>query len=142
MQTRQVALLPTREDVARVGKGRYPTPTFQTGVPADVIHVQMGVQHGVHLLRPHADHGEAFEERVVETVQRGILRHGLVVAGAGVDEDRATGQAQEPGVDAQGEVAGAWIVGAGRQCVTVLGQGVRPKIGEQVLGNDLRQAQF
>ena len=47
---RPVLELPPAEEVARLREGRHPAPVHQPRVPADMVHVQMGAEHGVDAL--------------------------------------------------------------------------------------------
>ncbi|GAA3485810.1 hypothetical protein GCM10018966_103430 [Streptomyces yanii] len=74
-----------------MGESRSPLSVVrQTGVPADVVAVDMGADHRVNVLRADACRGQHIEVVGLQLVEG---RHGRalpVVADAGVDQDRPT----------------------------------------------------
>ena len=100
-----VGVLDPAHQVARVGEGRTPAPVDQHGVPADVVDVQVGAQHGVDRLARVAGGGKIGEERAVQVVPGRNAATLLVVAEAGVDHDAPRGGFDHQGVDAHAQAA-------------------------------------
>ena len=51
----------TADDTPRIREGRHPAPVDELRVPADMIHVEMGVDHHRHILGPHPAGGQVVE---------------------------------------------------------------------------------
>ena len=95
------------EDVFGPREGRHPAPVAQDRVPAAVIDVEMRAEHVVDVLEPEAGGAKALEPgRLREVHRRGIA---LVLAGAGVDEDRVPGRAHDEGLVGDHHLAGGLI---------------------------------
>jgi hypothetical protein len=101
-----VPVLPflSTHDVPRVREGGHPLAVDQHRVPADVIEVEVGADHGVDLFAREAGGGEVVEERRVEG-QRFHAGDLAVVADARVDDDLAVAGGDAEGVDRQHQVA-------------------------------------
>ncbi len=108
-----------RQVVDGVGEGGHPLAVPLDGVPADVVGVQMGVDHHVDVLGPHTGGREQVEEVAVPLVEEAVVRALPTVPDAGVDQDGAAPVADHPAL--QGAEMG--VVGAvpvvGREQVRV-----------------------
>lgn len=82
------------ENVAGVRKSRHPAAVFELGVPSDVVDVQVGAHYDIDFLGAHADCGKIGHVRPVLLVPVGTARPVLVIADAGIQQDR-----QPPGAD-------------------------------------------
>ena len=81
-------------DIARIGKGRDPAPVFEAGVPADMIPVQVRAHHVVDILDLDSCVCEVSEVGCSQPVKLRPRRTLLVIAEAGIDQDRVM-----PGLD-------------------------------------------
>ena len=105
-----VHLLPMREFpaghyVARIGESRDPTPIVEPSVPADMVPVQMRAHHVVDILGLDSDACEIGEIRCVHPMKLGPRRALLVVAEAGVDQDRVLPSFDDESMKAEDEPA-------------------------------------
>lgn len=82
-------VLRPRRQVARAREGRHPGTVDLTGVPSDVVGVQMGEDHQIDVLGGEPDVREACEVVRTELVPGGVGPR-LAVADPGVDEDAQT----------------------------------------------------
>ena len=108
-------LRPAKE-IARPGEGRDPAAVDQHRVPADVIDVEMGADDEVERLARETRPREVLEKRTVELVPERV-RPGLVVADAGVDDDRVH-RGEEPSLgvgEARPEPTGMGLEALGRR---------------------------
>ena len=95
------------EDVFGPREGRHPAPVAQDRVPAAMIDVEMRAEHVVDVLELEAGGAKALEPgRLREVHRRGVA---LVLAGAGVDEDRVLGRAHDEGLVGDHHLAGGLI---------------------------------
>ena len=99
-----VLVLGPGEQVAGVGERRQPPAVDQTGVPADVVDVQVGADHLGDRFRRVARCGQVRKERQLQVVPVGAVAH-LVVADAGVDRDAVIADVDHEALDAHQEVA-------------------------------------
>jgi hypothetical protein len=91
--------VPLGHQVGGVREGGHPGAAVEAGVPADVVDVQVRVDHQVDVAGLHAGRGEVVQEAGVEAAPHRGVGPVLVVADAGVDEDGAAPAAQQPGLD-------------------------------------------
>ncbi len=87
------------EHVARIGEGRHPFAANEFGVPADVVDMQMGAEHGVDAVRRKAWFRHGFEERAFPVIPGRHRAAFLVVAQTGIDHDPAGGRLHHQRVD-------------------------------------------
>ena len=85
------------EDVFRLREGRYPFAVAQHRVPAGVVDVQVRAENVVDVLEPQAFRRKTVEPRLFRKIHR--RRIALVLARAGVDQDRVLARPQQPGMD-------------------------------------------
>jgi hypothetical protein len=124
--------VPPRHEVGGVGEGGYPRPAVEPGVPADVVGVQVGVDHEIDVFRAHAGRGEVVEETGVAVRPQPGVGPLLVVAGSRVDEDRAAFAAQHPGLDRRADLVRLGVPEVGGQPVAVLLPRPRGAAGEEL----------
>ena len=79
--------LDTPDQVACSIKGRHPATTDQFRVPAYVIGVQMGAQHGVDRVGRASGRGKVLKKRTLAAVPRWKSPALLVIANARIDDD-------------------------------------------------------
>ena len=127
-----VLVLGAREEVARVGETRHPAPAREARVPPHMVGVEMGAHHEIDIFGREADGGE-----VVEIAARRPPRPGrveaalLVVADAGIDQDRAMPRPQHIGLHRHHDLVGRGVEEAGLQPVPVRGEVFPGRVGEQ-----------
>ena len=98
-------IFPLVEYVFRVGKRRHPAPVAQRRVPAGVVDVQMGAKDVVDLLKADAER----EQFVAPAFLAGKIerrRMPLVLAGAGIDQDRVARRSHDEGLVGDEHLAG------------------------------------
>ncbi len=100
-----VLVFGSAEHVARIGKSRHPFPVHQAGVPADMVDMQMGAQHGVDAVGRKAGFAHGFEERTLPVVPGRQVAALLVVAEPGIDHDPAGRRLHHQRVDRHFEPA-------------------------------------
>ena len=127
-----------RHHVLGVGEGRHPLAVLQPRVPADMVDVQMGAHHEVDLLGLDARLAQTLEILGVQHVEARHARPGLVVAAAGIDQDRVLARAQQPGMDRGHQPAAFRLVVARRQPMAFGGEGVGVELGKEILGREAR----
>ena len=125
-----------RHNVAGVGEGGDPAAIEQLGVPADVIDMQMGAEHVVHIFRLHAGCGEALQIGGVEHVEAVRARAVFAVAAAGIDQDGVVLGFDHPGMDGGDEAAAFGLVVVRRQPAAVFGEDGRVPIRQQAVGGE------
>jgi hypothetical protein len=125
--------LAAREDVLGVREGRHPLAVDQPRVPADVVDVQVRADHQRHVLRLHAGLGQAIEVGQAQLVEALEQRQGarLVVAAAGVDQDRVAIVADHPGVHAGHDLLARLVPEARVGEQLVLGEDLGAVVGKQ-----------
>ncbi len=84
------------EDVFRLREGRHPAAVHQPRVPAAMVDVQMGAEHVVDVLEAQPARVELVEPALLREVER--RRVALVLAGAGVHQDRMMRRAHHEGL--------------------------------------------
>ncbi len=103
-------------------ESRLPAAVLQLRVPAEMIVMQMRAHHHVDLVRPRARGGEPVEPRRIEHVPPRPHRPRFLIAAAGVDQDFAAIDLQQPAMDAELEFAACRIVVIRREPMAVLGK--------------------
>ncbi|BFO16713.1 hypothetical protein SHKM778_31010 [Streptomyces sp. KM77-8] len=98
-----------RHEIGRVGKRGHPVASFEPGVPADVVVVQMGVDDDVDVLGADAGRGEIVQVTRVQIGPDGLERTVLAVARTGVDQDDPAFAAQRPGLGGDARQVGAGV---------------------------------
>ena len=131
-----------RHHVLGVGKGRHPLAVLQPRVPADMVDVQMGAHHEVDLLGLDARLAQTLEILGVQHVEARHARPRLVVAAAGIDQDRVLARAQQPGMDRGHQPAALRLVVARRQPMAFGREGVGVELGKEILGREARTHLF
>src|SRR2546430_17662822 len=96
-------------DVARIGKSRDPPPVFEARVPADMIPVQVRAHHVVDILDVDSCVCEIGEEGSSQPVELRPRRTLLIIAEAGIDQDRVMSGLENEAVKAEDELAGYWV---------------------------------
>jgi hypothetical protein len=107
-----VEILPVIEFASRhhifgVRKGRDPLAIPQLRVPADMVPMEVRAHHVIDLFGPNSEPGEILDERAVHAVELRPARALLVVADAGVDQDRVASGTDDEAVKAEDQLAGA-----------------------------------
>ena len=92
----KVIVIGLAEDVFRIGKCRHPAAIVEPRIPADMIDMQVRAQHHVDLFRLHAGRGEPLQIGRVEIVPERAVLAGFVIADAGVDQDLAAADVEQP----------------------------------------------
>ena len=100
-----VVVLALGHDVLGVGECRHEAAIDQARVPADVIPVQVGAHHVVDLLGFDAGCRQIRDVVGLDHVEGGATGARLVVAAAGVDQDRVPRRAQDEGMKTHQQVA-------------------------------------
>ena len=141
---RLVLALPVRvlapgEQVLRVGEGRHPAAVLELGVPADVIDMQMRAHHEVDRFGLAAAGVQALEERRVELVPARIVPV-LVIAEAGVDQDRVPAGLDDPGMDRADQPVAARLDMVGHHPALLGVEGFLVEPGEHACGLEARAA--
>ena len=126
--------LAPRHDVARIGKGRDPAAVFEPGVPADMIPVQMRAHHVIDILDTDAGAGEIGEKGAPQPMKLRPRRTLLVVAEAGIDQDRVMPGLDDEAVKAEQEVAGRRVDQPGAGMIGVRPQDLGVEIGKKISG--------
>src|SRR5215470_9014731 len=116
--------------VLGVGERRHPAPVLEARVPSDVVGVEVGAQHVVHLLRAHPGLGEALQILTARGHVPVRPRPPLVVAHAGVDHHGVVARAKEERLHRERQRIRPRIHGPA---------GEPPPIGRPLLGGDLRE---
>src|SRR5262249_33299352 len=88
-------------DVPCVWEGRDPASIVKPGVPADMIPMQVCAHHIIDVLRLNPDAGKIGEIRCAHPMKLRTCRAFLVVAEAGVDQDRVLAGFDDKGVEAE-----------------------------------------
>ena len=136
-------VLPVRElvaghDVARIGKGRHPAPVFESGVPANMIPVQVRAHHVVDIFDLDACVCEIGEEGGPQPVKLRPCGTLLVIAKAGIDQDRVTPGLDDEAVKAEDELAGRRVDQPWSRHIGVRPHHLGVEIGKENLGSDER----
>jgi hypothetical protein len=103
-----------------------------------VIDVQMGAHDEVHLLGGDAYRGEIVEIGTGPHVPRGGERTSLVVADAGVDEDRVTRRLHDVRLDARGEITSPLVEEVRLEPAMVAGDDIGARAGQHGRGRKRR----
>ena len=89
-------ILPLVEHILGVREGRHPAAVAQHRIPAAMVDVQVGAEHVVDRLEAQARRLELIEVALLREIhRRGIA---LILAGAGVDQDRVMRRAHHEGL--------------------------------------------
>ena len=105
LRPRPVLVLDAPHQVVCLRDRRHPPSVDQHGVPADMVHVQMGAQHGIDRLPRISGGREIVQERppaVIPGLDATVL---LVVAEAGIDDDAPRRCLHHEAVDAHAQPA-------------------------------------
>ena len=120
-----------RQQVAGVGERRCPAVGATPGVPADVIGVQMGVDHHVDVLGRHPRGGQRTEEVGFQMIQRRHVPAVAAVAHTGVDQHRQSVDVHHPTLDGDLPQVDVTIPERRFQQLGVLWPGLRGCLSEQ-----------
>src|SRR5580700_3686218 len=96
-----------RHHVARLREGRHPLPVLEPRIPADMVPVQVRTHDKIDVFRLDADTSQIVDERGFDAVE---LRAGgtlLVIADAGIDQDRVPVGFDDETVKAENQLAGS-----------------------------------
>ena len=127
-----VVVLGACEEVARVGEGRHPAPVHQPRVPAHVVGVEMGAHHEVDIVGREADGGEPVEVSRRRAVRPGRVEAALlVVADAGIDQDRPVPGPQHVGLHRHHQPVRGGVEEAGLEPGAVRGEGLLTRVRQQ-----------
>src|SRR5579884_1048106 len=124
--------LAPRHDVLGIGEGRDPAAVAQPRIPADMVPVQVRAHDVIDLFRPDPGGGEVVEKRRAHAVPLRPGRAVLVVADAGVDQDRVARRPDDEAVKAEHELAAHRIDQLRPQQRLVLAQYLRVEIREEL----------
>src|ERR1039458_9875318 len=76
------------KEIARIRKGRNPTAILQLRIPTDVVDVQMGAKYEVDVLGIDACGAQVLKVRTVAHVEHRKMATRLMIASAGVHQNR------------------------------------------------------
>ena len=127
-----------RHDIARLREGRDPLAIGKPGVPADMVPMQMRAHDVVDVFRLDPEAGQILDEWALHAVE---LRPGgalLVVADAGVDQDRVPAGFDDKAVKAEDQLAGARLNQPRAQQRRILLDHRRVEIREEVARGEER----
>jgi len=96
-----VSKFATRHDVTRVRKGRNPATVFEPGIPTNMVPMQVGAHHIIYILDLDPGFGQICDVRGAEAVKLRASWPLLVVAEAGIDQDRVVPGLHDKGVKAE-----------------------------------------
>jgi hypothetical protein len=101
-----VVVLALCHDVLGIRKCRDPAAIDQARVPADMVPVQVRAHNVIDFFRLHPEPRQIVDERGAHAVELRPARAFLVVADAGVDQDRVPAGAHDEAVKAEDQPAG------------------------------------
>ena len=130
--------LAARHDVAGVRKGRDPAAVVEPGVPADMVPMEMRAHHVIDRFGRHPGGGEIGEIGALHTVELRPGRPLLVVAEAGIDQDRVTPGLDDEGVKAEHQPARRRVDQPRPGQIGVGAQDLGIEIRQKILGRDER----
>src|SRR5271170_3400862 len=128
------------EYVFGLREGRHPSAVSQHRVPAAMVNVQVRAEHVVDVLEPQTSRPEAVEPGLLWEVHR--RRIALVLAGAGVDQDRVLGRSQDVGLISDYHAPGRRIENLRIEFCEMASASIRVIDGEHVLWPPPRPVSF
>ena len=123
-------------DIARIGKSRDPASVFEPGIPADMVPMQVSAHHVVDILHTDAGAGEIGDIGAAQPMELWPRRTLLVVAEAGIYQDRMVPGLDDEAVKAEEEVAACWVDQPRTGMIRVRPQDFPVEIGEKRLGGN------
>ena len=136
-----VLVLQAPEQVLGVRERRHPAVALETGVPADVVPVQVRAHHEVDRLGRTAAGAQTVEERRVELVPAGIVPL-LVVAETGVDQNGVTAGLHDPCMDRPDQAVGTCLDMGRYHPVLLRIEGLLVEPGKHAVWTKARRAQL
>ena len=115
MNAEPMIVFALRHDVARLREGRHPLTVGETGVPPDMVPVQVRAHHEIDVLRLDPDAGQIVNKRAFHAVELRPGRTLLVIADTGIDQDRVMAGFDDKAVEAEDQLAGARLDQPGTQ---------------------------
>ena len=126
-----MGILVFMEQVLGVGEGRDPAAVLEFRVPTDMVDMQVGAHHEVDAFRRHAHRDHIFEEWAVLHMPGFGVGPMLMIADAGIDEDRMLGRLDNIAVQAHQKSAAVRVDKMGIEPVATFGfEGVRIAVGK------------
>ena len=86
---RKARVLLARKNVAGVRERRHPPPVFEPCIPTGMVHMKVRAQHDIHVLWRTVRGTEAIQIWIVQTMPEFKIGPFLIVAEAGVNQDRS-----------------------------------------------------
>src|SRR4029077_13249929 len=96
-----MVVLAPRHDIARLRKGRDPLAVSELRVPADMVPMKVRAHDKIDVFRLDANTGQIVDERAFHAVELRPGRTLLVIADAGIDQDRVVAGFDDEAVKAE-----------------------------------------
>jgi hypothetical protein len=114
------------EKVTRIGKGRNPFPIPQPRIQTDMIGVEMGAHHIVHILRPYPGGSQILEPFPAAFAST----QGLFITEAGIDDHRTAWRVHQIGVETEQDRLGCGVVEIGNQPIRIFLERLNRRAGK------------